>query len=74
MMRGRSLWSLRMIAESSAKAKTIPSFPSSSCRRRRRRSATTAKRSGERGQPYLMPTLASKGSFRRRPMNCLLSK
>eukprot|EP00969_Alexandrium_andersonii_P246593 10897921-Alexandrium_andersonii.AAC.1 len=63
-----------MTAVSSAKARTISSFPSSSCSWRRRRSATAAKRSGDSGQPCRMPTLASKASVCRRPMNCLLSK
>eukprot|EP00969_Alexandrium_andersonii_P181819 8034912-Alexandrium_andersonii.AAC.1 len=62
-----------MTAVSSAKARTMPSFPSASCSLLRRRSAAAAKSNGERGQPCRMPTSASKASFWRRPMNCLLS-
>eukprot|EP00969_Alexandrium_andersonii_P251089 11097994-Alexandrium_andersonii.AAC.1 len=63
-----------MTAVSSAKARTMPSFPSASLRFLRRRSATTAKSSGDRGQPCRIPTSATNDSTCRRPMNCLLSK
>eukprot|EP00969_Alexandrium_andersonii_P103942 4586552-Alexandrium_andersonii.AAC.1 len=59
-----------MTAVSSAKARTVPSFPTVSASFLRRRSATTAKRSGESGHPCLMPTSAKNDSTWRRPMNC----